>query len=345
METLGDWVVISEVAERLGVSKARVHQLVRAGTLPASQPGRDLLVPVAAIADYLHLRPPPGRPVSQAAAWREIVAADLESVAPLEARDRFRRRVRTRADWRRYRIHPSGLKRLRASPAIVLSGPDAAAVWGHPVDPDPDRVIGYVMAADIDALVDQLHLKPNTLDWNVQLGVVAAANWQFGRILRHASERVCWLDLADHRHRAEDIVRGSVFSRPTNADRVAEFRRGLVDRGALTIDQLAERRGESQLETLGRLEEWTAASRIVVVDQAGHQLIPASLLDRDHEPDAFWEPIIEALRDRSVEPWGIWAWIDAPSSFLSGEIPAEVVGTDPDRVRLALDHYLRTLAD
>ncbi len=215
MEDLDGWVVIAEAADRLEVSKARVHQLIRAGALPASQPGRDLLIPVAALEEYVHLRPPPGRPISQAAAWREIASVDLESIAPAETRDRWRRRVRTRADWRRYRIHPAGLKRLRASPAVVLSGRDAAAARLHPVDPDPDLVVGYVIDSDLDTVMSELRLRLDPLHWNVELGVIDAPNWPYGRILNHVTETVCWLDLADHRDRAEDILRAAVFSRPT----------------------------------------------------------------------------------------------------------------------------------
>lgn len=343
METLDGWVVVSGAADRLGVSKARVHQLIRAGALPASQPGRDLLIPLGALEDYLHLRPPPGRPISQAAAWREIASVDLESIAPTETRDQWRRRVRARADWRRYRIHPAGLKRLRASSAVVLSGRDAAAARLHPVDPDPDQVIGYVTDTDLDTLVSELRLRHDPLHWNVELGVIDAANWPYGRILNHVSEKVCWLDLADHRDRAEDILRAVVFSRPTNQQRVAEFRQGLVDRGARTVDELADLRREQPANTEKRLEEWLASDRIVVVDHAGEELIPASLLDDQHEPDAFWRPIIADLRKSGVASWGIWSWIDAPTSFLSGQIPSDVRESDPDRVQLALDHYLHSL--
>lgn len=345
METLHGWVVIGEAADRLGVSKARVHQLVRAGALPASQPSRDLLISVAAIDEYLHLRPPPGRPISQSAAWKEIESVDLRSMASREELDLWRRRMRSRAAWRRYRIHPAGLRRIRDHRGVVLSGRDAAAFWLHPTDPDPERIIGYVLESDLPAIEGEFRLRREPIVWNIELGVVTDEHWRFGRILHHVSERVAWLDLADHRDRAEDVALTMLMSRRPNEERLTEFRQDLIDRGSVTIEELADRRSEPLPETETLAEEWLADHRLIVVEHDGRRLIPACLLTAEHEPDGFWESTIAALSETGATAWNIWAWIDSPTGWLSGEIPSEVARSDPERVEQALALKLRSQAD
>ncbi len=82
---------------------------------------------------------------------------------------------------------------------------------------------------------------------------------------------------------------------------------------------------------------------MIVVEHDGERLVPANLLDPAHQPDEFWSPIIAALEEQGFEPWAIWAWIDAPTSFLTGEIPTDIAPTDPARVRTALENRLRAL--
>ena len=52
----------SEVAERLGMTQARVRQLAIAGALPATKLGRDWFVMPSDLAAYQAKRPPRGRP-------------------------------------------------------------------------------------------------------------------------------------------------------------------------------------------------------------------------------------------------------------------------------------------
>jgi excisionase family DNA binding protein len=55
-----EWIGTREAAERLGVSRARVQQLIRCRALPAVMVGRDYLLDAAVVRSWR--RRPPGRP-------------------------------------------------------------------------------------------------------------------------------------------------------------------------------------------------------------------------------------------------------------------------------------------
>ncbi len=198
----GDWLDVADAAEELEVSRPRVRQLIKGGELGAIQVAGRWAVPRALLEEYKHLSPPRGRPMTVLQSWRELLAGP-EPRSPDQV-DRWRRRLRVRADWQRYRVHPSGLKRLRADERVVLSGRDAVPV-SYPVDPDPDRVIGYIRDVDLEGLVASLRLRPEQTEWNVELGVVDPDVWPFAdRRVAHGT--VAWIDLLDHRDRAAEIA-------------------------------------------------------------------------------------------------------------------------------------------
>ncbi len=198
----GNWVDVAEAAERLDVSPQRIRQLIANGTLNAQHISDRWAIAAATIEDYQHLSPPRGRPLSPATAWKQLRHGPDN--LPPEQLDRWRRRLRVRANWHRYRVHPAGLTRLRADQRIVLSGRDAIAEHA-PVDPDPDRVIAYTRDTDLKDLTTALHLKPERDTWNVELGTINPTIWPFKQ-QRHADPITAWLDLLDHRDRAADTA-------------------------------------------------------------------------------------------------------------------------------------------
>ena len=118
----------------------------------------------------------------------------------------------------------------------------------------------------------------------------------------------------------------------TNATRVHEFRQSLVNRGAFTVQDVAAGTGMKPGTALKWLERHVQAGRLFTVKVDGRVRVPASLLDSAFDPIKAWEPVLAALDEAEPSDWGKWAWIDSPSSLLSGEVPSEVIEVDPDRV-------------
>ncbi|WP_156252053.1 helix-turn-helix domain-containing protein [Pseudactinotalea terrae] len=119
---------VAEAAERLGVSRARVHHMIDAGDLDVQRVGRQWAIDPASLP---RSRVPAGRPMSQRIAWA-LLLADAEHGDPWLGSDeayRLRRRV---AQWR---ASGAPLDRLRSwlasrAPVMYLAAQDAEAV-GH----------------------------------------------------------------------------------------------------------------------------------------------------------------------------------------------------------------------
>ncbi|HUF33378.1 MAG TPA: hypothetical protein VMN58_09255 [Acidimicrobiales bacterium] len=93
------------------------------------------------------------------------------------------------------------LASLRADPGIVLSGRDAAAEAGAPVDPGGE-IDAYVRRSGADALVRGVRAREVLENANLLLHVVDDDVWPFERGQRYAAPWVAWLDLEDRQDRA-----------------------------------------------------------------------------------------------------------------------------------------------
>lgn len=131
---------------------------------------------------------PSGRPMTADAAWRVIREEPATWILDADEGDVRRRKLRARAEFRRYFAHRSVIPMVRESPLVVLSGRDAAAHFGLPVDPEPDRVVDYVAAADCGSLPPMTDAEAG-MTWNVQLGVIADPGWPSGRSARPVRRR------------------------------------------------------------------------------------------------------------------------------------------------------------
>ncbi len=115
------------------------------------------------------------------------------------------------------------------------------------------------------------------------------------------------------------------------AERLADFRARLAA-GALTVAQLASRRGDSDPDATG---DWVDARRLE------RSLIACALPDRSlvipafqltaGEPRPELRPLLERLLGAGLDDWTAWTWLTQPSSLLSGEMPERVAVTDPER--------------
>jgi len=194
-------VPLDEAARRLGVTHRRVQALVSSGQLPAERAGFQWLVPVTGLRRYQHTSVRrPGRPLTQAGAWTELADSPILQSRSASERDALRRRFRPRAQHRDFYVHPGALDMLRSDPGVVLSGRDAAAEAGAPVD--ASEIDAYIRERDSDALIGRVRARAAFDEANVHLHVVADDDWPFEPGKRFAPPLIAWLDLEDREDRA-----------------------------------------------------------------------------------------------------------------------------------------------
>ncbi len=182
-------VGLEEVAVRLGLSRQRVHQLVRAGDLSARQVAGRWVVDDAQL-DRLAEGRSPGRIFSPRVAWGLISLIESGNARALSApeRSRLRNRLRHRPSLEEiarlsrgrsavYRLHahPGGLDRALAWEGAVPTG---ASAPGHDVV-DIRRAELYLPAATLPALRRGLRLRDVDGDPNLVVRVPAVDAWPF----------------------------------------------------------------------------------------------------------------------------------------------------------------------
>ena len=154
---------VSESAALLGVSEARVRQLIAAAVLPAVRVGNRWVIDDGAL---LSFRPAPtGRPWQPSAAWGVLWVALDRKVEWLtdKQQQRAHQRVangvstytdelRNRSERKVFSAHPSALERMRVDDRIVLSGWSAASEVGADLLVRGEVVEGYVAHKSVQIL-------------------------------------------------------------------------------------------------------------------------------------------------------------------------------------------------
>lgn len=200
-----DVLSANEAAEYLGVTARRIWQMLDDGIL-RSVSDEPVLLDRIDVEHLAHVQSrSPGRPVASSKAWDEISAFPFREFHGEAALDAWRRKIRSRADWRRMHVHRSVFREVVESRLLVASGLRAAAFHGVPVELDEEKFIGYVAKSDLDEIPPGVPVETGA-DWNVELGVVPDDSWRFGRSARFADPVTTWLDLEDHRHRAARLM-------------------------------------------------------------------------------------------------------------------------------------------
>jgi hypothetical protein len=190
-------MTLAEAATRIGISRRRAQDLIATGQLPARRHRNAWLVSAKAVlfANRV-LRHAAGHPLSERGAW-ELISHQLESCsADPSEHDYLRRRVRDRARHSFAIVHPASLRALRRDRRVVLSGRDAAAAHGAPVDPG-NPLDAYVRVSDVASLRAQYQCDDSFENANLYLHAVDDDAWPFKEGCRFVSVAVAWLDLAD----------------------------------------------------------------------------------------------------------------------------------------------------
>ena len=216
MERRRDHVSVAEAAHALSVSDRRVRALISAGAIAAQAVGGRWLVSRADVEQRARHRVRPGRKLGERNAWALIARLSGEQWPELSpwGRSRLKQRLagrsllslvgmlRDRAESHLFRGDDRVLERLRSDPAVVLSGADAAAVYGADIRA-PGLVEAYVDRDRFEDLVYRYALKPAEIaDANVILRVVAGSILRArGRVAPVAAVALDLLESSDDRSR------------------------------------------------------------------------------------------------------------------------------------------------
>ncbi len=88
--------------------------------------------------------------------------------------------------------------------------------------------------------------------------------------------------------------------------------------------------------TTSNARQWVSrhrkAHRIFTVTHEGESLVPAFLLDDELEPRPATRDPIRLLHEAGEDGWALWAWFAAPSAWVGGRTPSELLASQPDLV-------------
>ena len=121
----------------------------------------------------------------------------------------------------------------------------------------------------------------------------------------------------------------------TNAYRIFRSRRALIAQGTVTVNDIAAAQRCHPSTARRRLQSACERNELFTVRLNGRIHVPAVLLDNSCHPRPEWQTVIAALTAARLNDWAKWRWIARPNAGLSGQIAAEVIGTNPERVHVA----------
>ena len=121
----------------------------------------------------------------------------------------------------------------------------------------------------------------------------------------------------------------------TNAFRIFRSRRALVAQGTVTVSDIAAAQRCHPSTARRRLQRARERHELFTIRLNGRIHVPEVLLDNSCQPRPEWQPVIAALTQARLNDWAKWRWIARPNAGLSGQIAAEIIDTDPERVHTA----------
>lgn len=142
---------------------------------------------------------------------------------------------------------------------------------------------------------------------------------------------------------ASSQIPGPPDTKTILALRRTELRDKLLSRGYFSNEDIANLRNT----TVSSARTFVARSRkkrqIFTVKHGRHVVVPGILLDADGQPTAI-SGAIAILVPLGLDGWDLWAWLASPSGWLSGDVPADVFTTDPERAMTAVRAYASELS-
>ncbi len=160
---------VDQAADALGVSHVQVGRLIDAGELDAKRFGRSWAIDPDSLRRYRVLRPRPGRPLSERAAWQAVF--DAEPPTDIDEAIDLARQVRRRSRNERVRILPALESRVDADLRVHHGGAHAAIHYGAGIGRPEQRDI-YISARDAEAFQSEYRVNPNADNPNVVLRII-----------------------------------------------------------------------------------------------------------------------------------------------------------------------------
>lgn len=130
-----------------------------------------------------------------------------------------------------------------------------------------------------------------------------------------------------------------------NVSRIHAGRQALVDQGTCTVGEIATARNRPRNTVHKEVQRACVRGALFTVAVNGEKHVPAVLLDEALEVREDWVPVVSTLREAGMSDWGIWRWIAEANAGLSGEIAADVIETNPDRVYAAAERRVAQLVE
>jgi len=184
-------ISVSEAAQILNLSPARVRVLVSQGLIPASKIADRWVVDLDAVEQRRKERPPKGRRFTPQNAWRALILASgedlqldpvvrsrLKKALLLEGVSELAPRLRDRAEVALCRSHPGEIPYVLEDEALMRSGISAAGSVGSDLLPGREAD-GYVAKSELQDFLDRhvLHPAAGGAEGNVRLRIVPDDVW------------------------------------------------------------------------------------------------------------------------------------------------------------------------
>ncbi|KQX75902.1 hypothetical protein [Aeromicrobium sp. Root472D3] len=112
----------------------------------------------------------------------------------------------------------------------------------------------------------------------------------------------------------------------------------LLESGVLDLEALRSQRRDPNTAATA---DWarTQGSAVLVLADAGGPVYPTFQFTDTGDLRPELATHVAVLQDAGLSPWMTWAWLTEPVALLSGDIPEQIMVTNPRRVGRAVQRY------
>lgn len=121
--------------------------------------------------------------------------------------------------------------------------------------------------------------------------------------------------------------------------RSAALNEELLELGYQTHESLAQIKQAQQSSVRTWVSRLRMNHELFTVKLGGKILIPSVQLTEAGELRPEVADLVRPLSKAGLDGWALWAWLVKPTGLLSGQVPAELAQTNPDRAQRAAARY------
>ncbi|KAA1376400.1 hypothetical protein [Aeromicrobium fastidiosum] len=112
----------------------------------------------------------------------------------------------------------------------------------------------------------------------------------------------------------------------------------LLESGVLDLETLRSQRRDPNTAATADWARTQGSAVLVLADAAGPVYPTFQFTDTgDLRPEL--APHVAVLQDAGLSPWLVWAWLTEPVALLSGDVPEQIMVTNPRRAGRAVRRY------